>query len=189
VDRDGCPIDTDGDGVYDEMDKCPDTPKGVAVDKAGCPLDSDGDGVYDYLDKCPDTPAGAKVDNNGCPLRVKEKVSIELRVEFDFDSAKIRDSSKDEIRKVATFLTEYPGAEAVIEGHTDNTGSDNYNMRLSEKRAQSVRDYIIKNFNINPARLTAKGYGEKMPVADNTTKEGRQKNRRVVAVIGAEREK
>lgn len=67
VDRDGCPLDTDGDGVYDYLDKCPATPAGVKVDRDGCPLDSDGDGVYDYLDKCPGTPAGVKVDMDGCP--------------------------------------------------------------------------------------------------------------------------
>lgn len=67
VDKDGCPPDTDGDGVYDYLDKCPDTPKGVEVNEDGCPLDTDGDGVYDYLDKCPDTPKGVKVDENGCP--------------------------------------------------------------------------------------------------------------------------
>ncbi|MBU1052453.1 MAG: outer membrane beta-barrel domain-containing protein [Proteobacteria bacterium] len=68
VDKDGCPPDSDGDGVYDYLDKCPDTPKGVEVDENGCPLDTDGDGVYDYLDKCPDTPKDVKVDEDGCPL-------------------------------------------------------------------------------------------------------------------------
>ncbi|MFH2043800.1 MAG: outer membrane beta-barrel domain-containing protein [Pseudomonadota bacterium] len=68
VDKDGCPPDTDGDGVYDYLDKCPNTPKGVEVDEIGCPLDTDGDGVYDYLDKCPDTPKDVKVDEDGCPL-------------------------------------------------------------------------------------------------------------------------
>ncbi|MDY0184568.1 MAG: thrombospondin type 3 repeat-containing protein, partial [Desulfuromonadaceae bacterium] len=68
VDKYGCPLDSDGDGVLDHMDKCPNTPKGVAVDKNGCPLDSDNDGVADYLDKCPNTPAGVSVDKQGCPL-------------------------------------------------------------------------------------------------------------------------
>ncbi len=68
VDKDGCPLDTDRDGVYDYLDKCPGTPAGVRVDKDGCPLDADGDGVYDYLDKCPGTPAGVRVDKDGCPL-------------------------------------------------------------------------------------------------------------------------
>ncbi len=75
VDKDGCPLDSDGDGVFDYLDKCPDTPKGAKVDKDGCPLDSDGDGVPDYLDKCPDTPKGTKVDANGCPLPEKAVVT------------------------------------------------------------------------------------------------------------------
>jgi OOP family OmpA-OmpF porin len=177
------PADSDGDGVYDNMDKCPDTPKGVAVNNAGCPLDSDGDGVYDYLDKCPDTPKGIKVDANGCPVPLKEKVSIELNVEFDFDSAKIRTIYNEHIQKVANFLKAYPDAEALIEGHTDSIGDEKYNQKLSEKRAQSVKDYIVSRFNVNPSRLKVKGYGESMPIADNKKKEGRQKNRRVVAVI------
>ncbi len=68
VDKDGCPLDSDKDGVPDYLDKCPGTPAGVAVDKDGCPLDSDKDGVPDYLDKCPGTPAGVAVDKDGCPL-------------------------------------------------------------------------------------------------------------------------
>lgn len=68
VDYKGCPMDSDGDGVYDSMDRCPDTPAGVKVDRNGCPLDSDGDGVYDYMDRCPGTPRGVKVDSRGCPL-------------------------------------------------------------------------------------------------------------------------
>jgi len=68
VNEKGCPFDTDGDGVYDYLDQCPDTPKGVRVDEKGCPLDSDADGVYDYLDQCPDTPLGVEVDEKGCPL-------------------------------------------------------------------------------------------------------------------------
>jgi OOP family OmpA-OmpF porin len=177
------PADSDGDGVNDNMDKCPDTPKGVAVNIAGCPLDSDGDGVYDYLDKCPDTPKGIKVDTNGCPVPLKEKVSIELNVEFDFDSAKIRTIYNEHIQKVANFLKAYPDAEALIEGHTDSLGDEKYNQKLSEKRAQSVKDYMVSSFNVNPSRLKVKGYGESMPIADNKKKEGRQKNRRVVAVI------
>ena len=75
VDKDGCPLDSDRDGVYDYLDKCPGTPAGVKVDRDGCPLDSDGDGVYDYLDKCPGTPAGVKVDRDGCPFPVVRKIA------------------------------------------------------------------------------------------------------------------
>jgi len=182
VDSRGCPRDSDGDGVNDYLDKCPDTPSGAPVDKSGCPLDSDGDGVYDYLDRCPGTPAGIKVDSSGCPVPIKEKVSIELNVEFDFDRAVVRNIYEGQIRKVANFLEAYPGTIAVIEGHTDSKGSEQYNMKLSQRRAESVVK-VLAEHGIDASRLRAVGYGESRPVADNSTEEGRQRNRRVVAVI------
>jgi OOP family OmpA-OmpF porin len=182
VDDKGCPKDSDGDGVYDYLDKCPDTPSGAPVDSAGCPLDSDGDGVYDYLDQCPDTPAGIKVDPSGCPIPIKEKVSIQLNVEFEFNSAHVRSMYDSQIQKVADFLAAYPNTIAVIEGHTDSKGSEAYNLKLSQRRAESVVRILIDH-GINASRLKAIGYGESRPVADNNTEEGRQRNRRVVAVI------
>jgi len=185
VDKDGCPLDSDGDGVPDYLDKCPDTPKGVKVDKDGCPLDSDGDGVPDYLDKCPDTPKGVKVDKDGCPIpeKVAEKVSISLEIEFDTGKADIKPQYGEQIKKVADFMKTYPETTAVIEGHTDNVGREESNLRLSTKRAESVRTYLIENFGIAANRLTARGYGSSRPIADNATPEGRQKNRRIEAVI------
>lgn len=188
VDSVGCPKktlprDSDGDGVYDDMDKCPGTPAGAPIDSTGCSKDSDKDGVYDYMDKCPDTPLGIKVDDKGCPVPIKEKVSIELKVEFDFDKSEIKSVYQEHLQKVANFLKAYPEAEAVIEGHTDNIGDEQYNLRLSQKRAENVRQYLIKNYGVDPSRLKAKGFGESQPIADNKTKEGRQRNRRVVGVI------
>jgi len=189
VDKDGCPIDSDGDGVPDYLDKCPDTPKGVKVDKDGCPIDSDGDGVPDYLDKCPDTPKGEKVDKDGCPIPEKvvekapKKVSIALEIEFDSGKAVIKPQYQDQIKKVADFMTTYPETTAVIEGHTDNVGKESSNVNLSKRRAESVRTYLIDKFGIAAGRLSAKGFGSSQPVADNATPEGRQKNRRINAVI------
>jgi OOP family OmpA-OmpF porin len=183
VDKDGCPLDSDKDGVPDYLDKCPNTPAGVAVDKDGCPPDSDKDGVPDYLDKCPDTPAGAIVDENGC---VHEKVSMTLNVEFDTAKAVIKKKYHNELKKVADFIKAFPGTNAVIEGHTDNVDRFNNpenNIRLSQARADSVRQYLIDNFGIDASRITAVGYGPDKPIASNDTKEGRQKNRRVHAVI------
>jgi OOP family OmpA-OmpF porin len=182
VDRQGCPIDSDGDGVYDYLDNCPDTPAGAPVDSSGCPLDSDGDGVYDYRDQCPGTPRGIQVDAVGCPVAIKEKVAIELKVEFDFDSANVRSIYDEHIRKVANFLAAYPDTIAVIEGHTDSKGSEAYNLKLSQRRAESVVRNLIGR-GMDASRLKAIGYGESRPVADNSTDEGRQRNRRVVAVI------
>jgi len=179
VDSVGCPLDTDGDGVADYLDKCPGTPAGVKVNSVGCPLDTDGDGVYDYLDKCPDTPKDAAVDKNGCP----EKVCITLNVEFDFDKADIKPEFHSEIKRVADFLKDYPDATAVIEGHTDSKGKIKYNQKLSERRANAVMKNLVDEFGIAAKRLSAKGYGETRPIADNATDEGRQKNRRVVANI------
>ena len=188
VDRNGCPLDSDGDGVYDYQDKCPNTPRGVKVDSSGCPLDTDGDGVLDYLDKCPDTPRDLKVDASGCPILMKEKVSIRLDIQFDVDKADIKSEYNDRLKEVADFMAKYPQTKAVIEGHTDSTGAASYNQRLSQRRADSVRDYLIQNFNISQNRLTAKGYGEEKPVASNDTKEGRSQNRRIEAVFIAEEE-
>ncbi len=183
VDKNGCSKDSDGDGVYDNVDKCPGTPVGAPVDRVGCPLDSDNDGVYDYLDKCPGTPEGIKVDNKGCPVPIPKKVSIELKVKFDTNKAAIKPIYHDHIQEVANFLNAYPETVAVIEGHTDSTGSEEYNLKLSQKRANAVRMHLINNFNIPHWRLDAKGYGESRPIADNKTKEGKQLNRRVTAVI------
>jgi OOP family OmpA-OmpF porin len=183
VDKNGCPADSDGDGVPDYLDKCPDTPKGVAVDKNGCPPDSDGDGVPDYLDKCPDTPKGAKVDASGCPVKLSEKVSITLAIQFDTGKADINPRYEDQIKKVADFMKTYPETSVVIEGHTDNVGKEATNVKLSTKRAESVRNELIKKFGVAEKRVSAKGYGSSRPIADNATPEGRQKNRRIEAVI------
>jgi OOP family OmpA-OmpF porin len=188
VDANGCPLDSDGDGVVDTLDKCPNTPQGEKVDADGCPvvaLDSDNDGVVDTLDKCPNTPKGAKVDKDGCTEKLAKKVSIALHVEFDSGKADIKAKYHDQIKEVADFMTSYPETTAVIEGHTDNVGKEASNLRLSTRRAESVRTYLIEKFGIAPERLVAKGFGSSQPVADNATPEGRQKNRRISAAIEA----
>ena len=195
VDKDGCPLDSDGDGVPDYLDKCPDTPTGVKVDKDGCPLDSDGDGVPDYLDKCPDTPRGVTVDKDGCPppmvkkeapVPPMEKVILErgrvtLNVEFDFDKSVVKKEYHEEIGNLAAVMKKYPDLKITLEGHTDNVGGAKYNQKLSERRVLAVKKYLVEKFGIEASRLGAIGYGLKMPVASNATKEGRQKNRRVEA--------
>jgi len=182
VDNNGCPLDTDGDGVADYLDKCPNTPKGVAVDNVGCPLDSDKDGVPNYLDKCPNTPAGVKVDENGCPPQVVErfcnKPSVVV-VEFDTNKSDIKAKYDEDLNKLGAFLKEYAQAKGEISGHTDSVGSDKSNLKLSQSRAASVKQYLVNKFNIAPERLSTQGYGETKPVASNKTKEGRQQNRRI----------
>jgi OOP family OmpA-OmpF porin len=106
-----------------------------------------------------------------------------LQIEFDTASADIRPEARDEIAKVAEYLKKNPTATAIIEGHTDNVGGYDYNMKLSNKRAENVVFYLIGNFGIEPPRLSARGYGSTRRVAYNNTPEGRQKNRRINAII------
>ena len=171
------PKDSDGDGVVDSRDECPDTPKGVPVNASGCPRDSDGDGVADSMDKCPGTERGAKVDVNGCAMAA-DMVSINSKVDhFDFDSSMLKDTMMSILDGVANMLNSTPAEEKLeIVGHTDSTGPDAYNQKLSERRAQSVADFLAGK---GVSNMSIKGMGESEPVADNSTREGRAMNRRV----------
>ena len=119
------------------------------------------------------------------PAPMKKKVTITLNVQFDSDKAVVKEKYHADVKRVADFMKEFPNTVAEIGGHTDSTASNAYNQKLSEKRANSVRQYIIDKFGIDGSRLTAKGYGEDRPIASNNTEEGKQKNRRVEAVIEA----
>ena len=181
VDAKGCPIDSDGDGVPDYLDKCPNTPKGCKVDKDGCPIDSDGDGVPDCLDKCPNTPRDTKVDKNGCPI-VGEELLILHGIKFAFDSAKVSDDSEAILEVAVTTLKKNPKMKVEIEGHTDSIGTAEYNLGLSQKRADSVKNHLISE-GIGAERLQAVGKGEADPLVSNELKEGRARNRRVEFVV------
>ena len=124
-------------------------------------------------DRCPTTPAGDRVDANGCSLRAS------LSVFFDTDSAVLKPQSFAELDNMAQFLKDVPNATGVVEGHTDNTGSDAYNQALSQRRADAVRKYLVDK-GIAASRLQSKGLGETQPAADNKTVDGRAQNRRVV---------
>ena len=178
VDDVGCPLDSDMDGVPNYKDFCPNTPRGMQVNAQGCP-DSDGDGVYDNVDQCPDTVAGAEVDDVGCPFPVRKKI----KVLFDFDKAVVKDTYHSEIRKIADYLKRNPETSMRIEGYTDSIGPADYNMGLSQRRADSVKSYLVNKLGVDADRLQTKGYGESNPVADNSTKYGRQQNRRVIGVV------
>lgn len=112
-----------------------------------------------------------------------QKVSIDLKILFDNDKSVINPDYYQEVKEVADFLNQYPSAHAVIEGHTDNRGNSGYNQKLSQRRADAVKQLLESQFGIKAERLTATGYGDANPVASNETAEGRAKNRRVVAVI------
>ena len=176
----GCP-DTDGDGITDKEDKCP-TEAGPKSNN-GCPvLDADKDGVPDLEDDCP-TVAGP-ASNKGCPEVTPEHVE-DLKVHarsvfFNSNSSSFKTgdaktiTSLDAIREI---LKNYPNAKWSIEGHTDSTGSDKLNQKLSEDRANAIKKVMIEN-GINPENLTTVGYGPSKPIASNKTKEGRAQNRR-----------
>jgi len=175
---DGCP-DADGDGIADGDDKCPNV-AGPAANQ-GCPWpDTDGDGVLDKDDLCPDVKG--TVANNGCP-EVTEAVKKALNayaktILFDTGKSSIKSQSAEVLQNIIDILKEYPNAKFNIEGHTDSTGSEANNQKLSESRASSVKDYLVKN-GIEAGRLSSKGYGESKPIDSNKTRAGRANNRRV----------
>lgn len=181
-DQNGCAYDTDGDGVYDGIDLCRNTPEGVTVDRVGCPLDSDNDAVADYLDLCPGTPEGVIVDQDGCPLAGENLLSL-TGVNFEFDKAKLTSEAENILEEAVTLLKETDGiVEVRVEGHTDSIGTEAYNQDLSQRRAQSVVDYLTSR-GIDGNNLLPVGLGENSPVASNDSSAGRAANRRVDFVV------
>ncbi len=165
--------DGDNDGVRDEYDSCPFTPEGVAVEENGCARDGDGDGIPDYLDQCPETPLGQPVDLTGCsPL-----IATLRGVHFAFDSASLTSEAKSILDQAAGVMKSHPSSSFTIEGHTDSTGPDTYNSDLSQRRAESVANYL-SSMGVSTS-MRAVGKGESSPVASNDTSSGRAKNRRV----------
>lgn len=143
--------------------------------------DSDGDGVVDRIDRCPGTVAGAKVDANGCPALLLTLTGIN----FKFDSAVIEDSSSEILDRAVATLNATHDVALRIEGHCDSTGSDAYNLKLSERRAAAVQNYLVQH-GVAPERLTTAGLGEAQPVAPNETEAGRYQNRRVEFHVAGE---
>ena len=186
----GCP-DTDGDGVTDKDDKCPDTPKGWKVDVNGCPIDTDKDGVPDAIDECP-TVAGPK-DNKGCPVK---EVTVEAKkeltpdqviiqnikvtpVHFVSDKSYLTDYSKGILDKLIKTLNSDKNFDVNMYGYTDSQGSDNYNIKLSQDRIDSVVKYLISKGISKDRIIHQKALGKTKPIASNNTPEGRLQNRRV----------
>ncbi len=176
VEFDGCP-DRDGDGIMDSLDRCPENPG--SKEYQGCP-DKDGDTLVDIDDQCPDI--AGPVANNGCPevtIEVQKQLNDYAKtILFDTGKATIKTESVAVMVDIIQILNEYPMAKFTVEGHTDSVGSSSSNQRLSEARANSVRDFLI-NEGITPDRLTAVGFGEEKPIASNSTRLGRTQNRRV----------
>jgi outer membrane protein OmpA-like peptidoglycan-associated protein len=190
-DEDGCPDDpdSDGDGIPDSKDKCPKQPetKNGFQDDDGCPdqvPDTDGDGIPDNLDKCPKEPETKNgfEDDDGCPDKIPEKLKqfagAIKGIEFEVASAKILAKSFPLLDKAAEVMKEFKTLRVEISGHTDNSGDAEKNKTLSKDRAEAVQKYLTDK-GIEAARLTAIGYGSDKPVADNKTKAGKAKNRRI----------
>ncbi len=178
IENRGCPVlDRDGDGVPDSEDKCPDTP-GLKQFQ-GCP-DTDGDGIPDRIDKCSDQ-FGAPPD--GCPKKYtlvevkKDRIDIKQQVHFATAKYRVLPDSFPLLDQVVQVLSDYPKMRVSIQGHTDNVGGETMNMRLSQARADAVRDYFV-NKGVVPDRLESVGYGPTKPIASNKTERGRSANRR-----------
>jgi len=140
----------------------------------GGPLDSDGDGVLDEQDQCPDTPKGAKVNKLGC------WVLKDLR--FETGKAELLPQSTNTLDEAVKVLKNNPGVKIIIEGHTDDVGTEESNLTLSQARADAVLNYMVSK-GVDQGRLTAKGYGESKPIASNDTADGRAQNRRVQLTV------
>ena len=153
-------------------------PKAVAV----IVIDSDSDGLFDDKDKCPNTPKGLTIDEHGCAAFDGKIGDLITNIQFQVNSAVLADSSKVALDEIAVMLTSYAAVVIEVQAHSDNTGSAAYNKKLSQKRAESVVDYLT-SIDIDPKRLFPRGFGEEKPVADNSSSAGRSQNRRVEFVV------
>ncbi|UJR82087.1 OmpA family protein [Sandaracinus amylolyticus] len=186
LDDDGCPEpDDDLDGILDDADRCRTEPEDHDgfEDADGCPdLDNDADRFPDATDRCPNEP-GIEAEQ-GCPRVYQdvevtsEGIVIHQQVFFETNRAVIRSVSFPLLDTVAQVLRDFPDITVEVQGHTDSRGRDAHNLRLSQQRADSVREYLIRA-GIAPERLTARGYGETQPIETNATPDGRAANRRV----------
>jgi len=186
----GCGIeDADKDRVEDWADKCPSTPVGMKVNAIGCEFDTDGDGVLDSVDQCPTvyarTPDGCPVVEAApapapVPAPAPEPAPMVILgdVNFAFDSAVLKPNAKEKIDKAVAHIQKMSDETFELLGHTDSIGTEEYNLGLSQRRADAVRNAMIK-LGVAPERLVARGYGESKPIATNSTEEGRAENRRV----------
>lgn len=144
--------------------------------------DSDKDGVMDSKDKCPNTKKGIEVDENGCPKIsevVKQDISdIATKIYFNTNSDSIKSESFVHLDRLVTYLKQFKEVKVGVEGHTDNVGDATYNLNLSKRRAEAVKNYLISK-GIDSKRIMSEGYGDTKPITGNDTEEGRAKNRRV----------
>ncbi|MGM0574812.1 MAG: OmpA family protein [Myxococcota bacterium] len=189
-DEDGCPDpDNDQDGIDDDVDQCPMEPedRDGFEDIDGCPdPDNDQDGIPDTADGCPNQPEDmdGDEDEDGCPdlyekiVVKKDRIELKQKVFFATARARVLPRSYDLLDEVVDVLQRREDLRVRIEGHTDSRGASRYNKRLSQRRADAVKDYLDKA-GVDPTRLVTVGYGEEVPIDTNETREGRARNRRV----------
>jgi OOP family OmpA-OmpF porin len=171
----GCELDSDRDGVPTGEDRCPSSRPGANVDMYGCENDGDSDGVPDHQDSCPRTRQGARVDVYGCEI---EEIIHLPGLNFQTGQDVILPGAEYVLRDAAATLNKHPSLLIEVAGHTDDVGPGDINYSLSERRAVTVRDFLIR-YGVDENRIAAVGYGEAQPIADNSTAEGRATNRRV----------
>ncbi len=177
-------VDTDGDGITDEADACPDL--AGTPEFNGCPVpDSDGDGVNDQKDQCPSEPGTAAT--KGCPVHKADTVVAELKpvektpetiLQFAASSDQLLPDSAGVLQYTVKVLQSDPSVKVMIEGHADESGPARMNQTLALKRAEQIKKYLVQN-GISDSKITVRGYGSRNPVTTNTTFEGRALNRRV----------
>ncbi|MGO8998216.1 MAG: OmpA family protein [Polyangiaceae bacterium] len=188
LDDDGCPdLDNDSDGIPDAVDKCPNQAEDMDgwQDEDGCPdPDNDSDTVLDLDDFCPNTPGPPGGDRPGCPKKnqlvvvTANEIRITQQIHFAFNKATILKDSWPILDAVAQVLRENPAMRIEIQGHTDNVGNGDYNLKLSQSRADAVKKYLTSH-GIPGDRLTGKGFGATQPIVPNSTDANRALNRRV----------
>lgn len=156
-------------------------PVAAATTVMAVDMDDDKDGISNAKDKCPGSEPGSTVNAYGC--MPEEKASMTLEVLFPSGQAALSSEANTPLDELASFLNEHPNTKLEIQGHTDNTGNKAKNKKLSEQRANAVKAYLVERAGISPSRVSSYGYGDEKPIEDNTTAEGRSKNRRVIGVI------
>lgn len=179
--------------AFGEVRKAPisinEEPSPVVVNNVVAPVivqedtDKDNDGIPNIDDRCMDTPSGVKVDSRGCTLYDEESVSIKLNVKFANNSAELNKAEMLDIQRLADFMKEYEDTNVVIEGHSSAVGNADYNLMLSQKRADAVKMALVDEYDIDANRLTAKGFGEERLLSEGNTAKDHLINRRVVAQI------
>lgn len=146
-------------------------------------IDSDGDGIPDDCDRCPDTPQGDRVDSFGCSIFEDDQVVLDIDILFDFDQHDVMFEFYPQVEQLADYLKRFVNTRVLIAGHTDDQGSYVYNQGLSERRAQAVAELLISRFYIEATRISTQGYGKSQPRSAGVTEADRALNRRIEAIV------